>query len=277
VIQAATTKRMQDRAAEYSERETERATAADLSEELSAPEIDAWLEALPARRRTLALFLYASGLNPQEMADATGLPPAALAGEFRGVKNDLLKFFRSEVSSTPPPPIPGPAMEYRIGGPNLAGLLAPAAPPPQATPAGSGPASAPANAPRLRITGIAPDIYAGWSMLASATGLPPERTLEIGEPLLLEPDAPGHRRMIVTAAEEVSDPHDQVRRFLLKAYAIDAEREGAGLRDTYHLGAAALDNARARDTLRNTSLAAIEVARCLWLDYGTAEDPGLCR
>lgn len=279
MIQDATTKRMQDRSAEYSERETEAATAADLSEELSAPEIDAWLEALPARRRTLALFLYASGLKPQDMAEATGLPATALAAEFRDVKGDLLKFFRSEASSAPPPPIPGPAMEYRVAGPSLAGLLAPPQPGAPASPMVA-PAveKTPApNAPKLRITGIAPDIFAGWSLLATATGLPPDRTLEIGEPLLLEPDAPGRRRMIVTAAEEISDPHDQTRRFLLKAYAVDAENEGAGLQDSFHLAAPAIDNPGARDTLRNASLAAIEVARCLWHDYGTAEDPGLCR
>jgi DNA-directed RNA polymerase specialized sigma24 family protein len=72
----ATLKRMQDAKAGYNVRQTEKATAADLSQELSAPEIDAWLDALPARQRVLALLLYAAGQTPQEMADAAGLPVA---------------------------------------------------------------------------------------------------------------------------------------------------------------------------------------------------------
>src|SRR5205823_15126420 len=120
------------------------------------------------------------------------------------------------------------------------------------------------------------DVYAGWSLLATVTRLPPERSLELADPILLEPDKPGRRRMIAIGAEEISDPKDNPRRFLLKAFAIDADKEGASLGDGFHLGAS-LDNAAALETLRNPSLAAIEIARCLWHDYGTGPDPGLCR
>ena len=263
----ATLKRLRDAKAGYSIRQTETATAADLSEELSAPEIDAWLDALPARQRVLALLLYAAGQTPQEMAAAVGLPVPALAAASHRVKADLLKFFRAEADSAPPPPIPpGPAMAYREAGQTLAALLKPAAAPASARP--------PAT---VRITGISGDIYAGWSLLATVTGFPADRSLEIDEPILVEPDRPGRRRMIVVAADEISDPHDASRRFLLKAFAIDADREGAGLHDGFHLGAATVDNPGARQTLRNPNLAAIEVARCLWHDYGTAGDPGFCR
>ena len=280
----ATVKRMQDKAADYSERETEQASAADLSEELSAPEIDAWLEALPPRRRALALFLYASNLKPKDVADAVGLPEAAVAPEFRGVKGDLLRFFRAEVTTAPPPPIPGaPGMEYRVAGQNLAALMQPPVPGPPLTP-GADPAGRPV-APKpdptgpkasVRITGIAGDIFSGWSLLATVTGLSPERGLDISEPVLVEPNAAGRRRMVVVAADEISDPHDQTRRFLLKAYAIDADKEGSGLQDSFRLSIAKFDNPRARDTLRSSRLAAIEVSRCLWADYGTGEDPGFC-
>jgi len=77
----------------------------------------------------------------------------------------------------------------------------------------------------MRITGISPDIYSGWSLLATATGLPREQSLEIREPFLLEPDARGQKRMIVTGAAEITDPGDNPRRFLLKAFAIDAEEK----------------------------------------------------
>jgi hypothetical protein len=38
-----------------------------------------------------------------------------------------------------------------------------------------------------------------------------------------------------------------------------------------------VDNPQALNTLRNSGLAAIEVARCLQYNYGTAEDPGFCQ
>ena len=239
----------------------EHATAADLSEELSVQEIDAWLDALPARRRALALMLYATDLVPQEMADAVGLSPATLPAAFRGVKADLLKFLRAESDSAPSPPPARPALEYREAGQPLAGLLQPAA-------------ALPATA---RITGISSDIYAGWSLLATVRGLAAERSLDLDEPILLEPDRPGRKRMIVVGLDEMSDPHDAPRHFLLKAFAIDADKEGSGMHDGFHLAAAALDNPEARRTLDNPNLAAIEIARCLGHDYGTAGDPGLCR
>jgi len=265
----ATIKRLQDGKAGYSDRQTEKATAADLSEELSAQEIDAWLDALPARQRALALFLYASGLSHQQMADAVGLSPAGLPAGFRGVKTDLLRFFRAESDGAPgPASAPGPAMQYRVGGLTLARLLKPAPPAPNTTDL-----QPPA---KVRITGISSDIYAGWSLLATVTGLPPDTSLDLAEPILVEPDRPGRRRMIAVAAEEISDRQDNPRRFLLKAFAIDGDREGAALHDSFHL-VGALDNGAAQQTLRNRSLAAIEIARCLWHDYGTGPDPGLCR
>ena len=78
--------------------------------------------------------------------------------------------------------------------------------------------------------------YRGFAIV---TKVPPDRSVEISEPFLLEPDAPERRRMIVTAVDEISDPHDAPRRFLIKAYAIDADKEGAGLRDG-PLGAAGI-------------------------------------
>lgn len=260
LIRDATISRLQDEDAGYSDKQTEKATAADLSEELSAPEIDSWLDALTARQRALALFLYASEPTQDEIADAIGLPPDAVAAASRGVKDDLLKFFRADWTAAPPAPRDR-AIQHDAAGQDLAALLVP-----NSTVAAS-----------ARVTGISRDIYAGWSLLATVTGLPGDRNLELGAPILLAPDEPGHRRMIAVAVDEISDPHDKIRRFLVKAFAIDGDREGAGLRDSFHLAAVRIDNAAAQQTLRNRSLACIETARCLWHDYGTADDPGLCR
>lgn len=284
IARDATLKRMHDPKGDYSEKETAASTAADLSEELSVDEIDAWLDGLPTRQRSLALFLYSPHPNRKEVADAVGLPPAALTSEFGSVKGGLLRFFRSETDVAPPPPSPaGPAMQYSVAGATLGGLLKPPGAPPAAT--GSPPAKPPPTKPpptgatpsNVRITGISQDIYAGWSLLATITGLPADRSLDVDAPILLEPDTPGRRRMIVVGVEEISDRHDQTRRFLLKAYAIDGDKEGSGLGDTFHLAATGIDNAQALATLNNRSLASIEVARCLWHDYGTGVDPGLCR
>lgn len=277
----ATLRRLRDGEAAYSDAQVDNATAADLSEELSAPEIDAWLDALPPRRRALALLLYTPRPGEGAMAAAVGLQPAALAQGFRAAKTDLLRFFRAEadgdatVGGDAPPPR-RPALEFRIAGPTLAGLLNPV-PPAAAAVAASPAPEPPAASPKIRITGISSDFYAGWSLLATVSFLPSGQSLDIPQPILLEPDRPGHKRMIVVAADEVSDPHDTPRRFLLKAYAIDADKEGAGLADGFHLAAATIDNRAALHTLANRSLAAIEVARCLWHDYETAADPGLCR
>ena len=67
------------------------------------------------------------------------------------------------------------------------------------------------------------------------------------------------------------------RRYLVKAYAIDGDKDGAGLHDGFHIAAGRIDNAAALRTLANHTLAAIETARCLGYDYGTAADPGFCR
>ena len=83
LIRDATLRRMQDANTGYGEAQTAKATAADLSEELSAPEIDAWLDALPARQRALALSLYASDATHDEITDAVGLPPDGLTGAAR--------------------------------------------------------------------------------------------------------------------------------------------------------------------------------------------------
>ncbi len=282
IARDATLKRMHDPKGDYSEKEIAASTAADLSEELSVDEIDAWLDGLPTRQRSLALFLYSPHPDRKEVADAVGLPPAALTSEFGSVKGGLLRFFRSETDVAPPPPSPaGPAMQYSVAGATLGGLLKPpSAPAPGSLPAGSSPVgSPPAGAARsnVRITGISQDIYAGWSLLATVTGLPADRSLDVEAPILLEPNTPGRRRMIVVGVEEISDRHDQTRRFLLKAYAIDGDKEGSGIGDTFHLAATGIDNAQALATLGNRSLASIEIARCLWHDYGTGVDPGLCR
>jgi DNA-directed RNA polymerase specialized sigma24 family protein len=262
VISDATVNRMADPKSGYSDRQTERASAADLSEELSSQEIDAWLDALPARERALALLLYASNVTREEMADAVGLSLPALAVAFRGAKIDLLKFFREEWIDAPPPPTqPSPGMEYREAGVPLADLIRP----------DSG------RAFTAHITGISGDIFAGWSLLATLPGLPADRNLDLAQPILVEPDRPGRKRMIVVGADEIGSPHELPRRFLLKAFAIDGDREGAGLHDTFRFSAAALDNPQAQQTLRNPSLTSIEIARCLWFDYRTGVDPGLCR
>lgn len=266
LIRDATIRRMQDPHADYNAAQTEKATAADLSEELSAPEIDAWLDALPPRQRALAVSLYASAATPREIAAALGLPAGGVDAALRGVKTDLLQYYRADWNAAPPPPVPSdPPLEYREAAQPLAALLAP-----QPTSAAGNPAA------KMRITGISPDIYAGWSLLATVTGLPPGRGLQLNGPILLEPDRPGHRRMIAVALDEISDPHDATRRFLLKAYALDDAKEGSGLNDGFHLGAAKIDNPAALQTLHNRLLAAIEIARCLAYDYGTDIDPGLC-
>jgi hypothetical protein len=261
LIRDAAVKRLLDKTAGYSARQTEKATAADLSEELSAEEIDAWLAALPARQRALALFLYAEQPTAKQIADAVGLPAAGLPAAFHDVKGDLLRFFTANWNAPVPPPVPAaPAIEYREAPAELPALIAPA----------------PEQPATVRISGISTEIYAGWSLLLSLTGLPAERSLELDKPIIFEPDAAGQRRMLAVALDEIGDPHDATRRFLVKAYAIDGDKEGAGLRDTFHVGAP-LANPAAEQTLGNRRLAAIETARCLWHDFATAPDPGLCR
>ena len=130
--------------------------------------------------------------------------------------------------------------------------------------------------PSLKVTGISDDLYSGWSLLATGYNLPRDQRVSINRPVMLEPDGTGVKRMLVVDIAEIGDPRAATRHFLLKAYAIDAEKEAAGLRDSFHVGAA-LDNEEAKKTLANSSLSSIEVARCLWHDFGTGQDPGLCR
>jgi DNA-directed RNA polymerase specialized sigma24 family protein len=314
-----TSKLLRDTSRDYSPQQLEKATAADLSQELSTPEIDAWLDGLPPRQRAVALFLYASDVQPSDVAAAIGLPADSMGRAVATTKINLLQFFRDDADSAIPTAagLPSvrpaavvatrsPSMEIsapgfspsstrgssatglRSGsGPRSTPPAAPNTPPMSINPAPADPApvaAAPlppnsvagAPAAQLRITGISPDIYSGWSLLATATGLPREQSLEIRKPFLLEPDARSQKRMIVTGAAEITDPGDNPRRFLLKAFAIDADREGAGLRSGFHLGAPRIDNAKALATLRNGSLSSIEMTRCLWHDYG-APDPGLCQ
>lgn len=280
LAEATTEMLLADKTHRYSPHQLARATAADLSEELSTDEIDAWLNDLPPRQRALALFLYASDIRPEEAAGAVGLTPKAIGPAFSGAKTGLMHFFRNDAA--PPAAAAGktPAMQINdrgAFGQPFAALLN------SATAKGAGPATAPAaesaaatQPPILRITGISSEIYAGWSLLATVTGLDHGQPLDIAEPFLLDPDKPGCKRMIVADAVEISGPADNPRRFLLKAYAIDPDAAGSGVRDTFHFGAARIDNPQALQTLRNRRLSSIEVARCLGHDYG-GTDPGLCR
>jgi DNA-directed RNA polymerase specialized sigma24 family protein len=281
----------------YSARDMARVTAADLSEELSSQEIDTWLNSLPPRQRVVALFLYASDVTPREIAAAVGEPPGALVRESAASKADLLRFFRQEWEAIPLGGNSGPAMQYREAGPTLTGLLKStpepvaqpiaaraAAPPPEEMVDGEPmPRGAsiyttmPALTSSMRVTGISDDLYAGWSLLATITNLPRGQRVSIPEPFLLEPDGNGVKRVLVVDIAEIGDPYAVTRRFLLKAYAIDAQHDAAGLRDSFHLGTATIDNEEAKKTLANANLSSIEVARCLWFDYKTGEDPGLCR
>jgi DNA-directed RNA polymerase specialized sigma24 family protein len=290
----------------YMKRSAEKATAADLSQELSSHEIDQWLEAMPPRQRALSLFLYASDVTPQEIAAATGEPAAALTRQFNASKADLMRIFREEWAEPAAGPRTAPAMQYRTAGegftavmkaaaaPSPAAEAAPAAPDPgpAADPAAdpgpaADPAADPAPGPRgrnpaegllpsLRVTGISDDLYAGWSLIATGRNLVRGQRLSIAEPVVLQPDNANGRRMLVVDIAELGDPDAPVRHFLLKAYAIDAEKEAAGLHDSFHVGAP-LDNPEAKKTLANPGLSSIEIARCLWRDFGTGQDPGLCR
>lgn len=59
-------------------------TAADLSQELSSQE--RWLDPLPPRERALSLFLYASNVTPEEITEAAGEEPGAIAHQLRGAE-----------------------------------------------------------------------------------------------------------------------------------------------------------------------------------------------
>lgn len=265
-----------------------RATAADLSEELSSQEIDQWLDSLPPRQRALSLFLYASDVTPEQVAEAVGEPPGAVRRQDGASKTDLLRVYHEDWQEPPTGPRagPAPAMTFSESGDGFAALMKAAATPPPATGTDTAPpaAAAPADGKALtdgalsslKVTGISSDLYAGWSLLATARDLPAGQRVAVTEPFLLDPDNPAIKRMLVTGVAEIGDPNAPVRRFLLKAYAIDAGKDAAGLRDGFHVGAP-LTNEEARKTLANPDLSSIEIARCLWHDFGTGPDPGLCR
>jgi DNA-directed RNA polymerase specialized sigma24 family protein len=283
--EAAAAKRSGDKDNPYNKPLPDKLTAADLSQELSTPEIDQWLESQPPRQRALSLFLYASDVTPQDIAAAIGEPAGALTRQAAASKNDLMRLYREDWGDRPSGGRT-PAMMYReTGGAGIAALMkASAGPAPAPAPAAStDDPAAPLPAPRadgvlpaLQVTGISNDLYAGWSLLATGRNLPRGQRLSISEPFVLQPDGQGIKRMVVTDIAEIGDPNAPVRHFLLKAYAIDAEADAAGLRDTFHVGPV-VDNEEAKKTLANNSLSSIEVARCLWHDYGTGQDPGLCR
>jgi DNA-directed RNA polymerase specialized sigma24 family protein len=287
-----------DKDSPYVKKPVGKVTAADLSSELSSQEIDQSLDSMPPRERALSLFLYASKVTPQEIAAAVGEKPGAIARQLGASKADLMHIFDENWEEPISGPKADPAIKYTESGEGFAALMTatekpapsapPAAPAPDATASASGAPSAaapvtatPTDPPAgglgsLKVTGISDMIYSGWSLIATTQGLPRGQRIAITQPFLLEPDSPGIKRMLVTDVAEISDPDAETRRFLLKAYAIDADKDGAGLHDSFHVGAP-LDNAEAKKTLANPNLTSIEVTHCLWHDFGAGPDPGLCR
>ncbi|HEX5320839.1 MAG TPA: hypothetical protein VFW46_16895 [Stellaceae bacterium] len=244
-------------------------TAADLSQELTAAEIDAWLDGLPPLQRALALFQYASDVTPREVAGALGIEPLAFKRDTAASRNSLMSYFREQEDGiVNNPPAATPPIEYREAGTTFAKLLETAATPNQ---------SGAAVGPSLRISGISTDLYAGWSLLAIATGLPPDKGLDIVGPVVLATDGDNSKRMIAVAAAEITRPDEPIRRYLIKAYTVDGDEGGAGFHTTLHLVPGGVDNPEALKTLHTPGLANIEIARCLWHDYGRGPDPGLCR
>jgi len=295
---AAVARKSHDKDSPYAKNADGKVTAADLSQELSSQEIDQWLDSMPPRERALSLFLYASKVTPNEVAAAVGENPGAIAHQLGASKADLMHIYDENWEEPLSGPKAEPAMKYTMSGEGFAAVMTatekPASPSPPAAPApdatasadGAPPAMVPAAAtsiapPRgglgsLKVTGISDMIYSGWSLLATAQGLPRGQHIAVTQPFLLEPDSPGIKRMLVTDIAEIGSPDAETRRFLLKAYAIDADKDGAGLHDGFHVGSP-LDNADAKKTLANPNLTSIEVTRCLWHDFGTGPDPGLCR
>jgi DNA-directed RNA polymerase specialized sigma24 family protein len=236
-------------------------------------------EGLPALMKAKAP-VSAAPSDPQATSTAGDPPPPT--GAAAADKTDGLV-----AANDPPPPANAPPGAIVIAGPVVESAgdrrsqarAASAKRPTYNPPAPNAPPPAAANGsslPSLQVTGISEDLYAGWSLLATAHNLPRGQRVAIPGPFILEPDATGIRRMLVVDIAEIGDPKAATRRFLLKAYAIDGDKDAAGLHDTFHVGAA-LGNEEAKKTLANASLSSIEVARCLWHDFGTAEDPGLCR
>jgi hypothetical protein len=283
-----------DKNSPYLKKPAGKNTAADLSEELSSQEIDQWLNSMPSRERALSLFLYASNVTPKDIAEAVGEKPGAIVQQLGASKTDLLHIFDENWEEPLSGPNAEPAMKYTESGDGLQAAMAytetqaspPAAgsPPADATAGATDPPPAPASArgasgnglSSLKVTGISEMIYSGWSLLATAQGLPRGQRITVIQPFMLEPDSASVKRMVVTDIAEIGNPDAETRRFLLKAYAIDADKDGAGLRESFHMGKT-LDNPEAQKTLANPQLTSIEVTRCLWHDFGTAPDPGLCR
>jgi DNA-directed RNA polymerase specialized sigma24 family protein len=301
LARAAEAKRTRDKDSAYLRKPGGKVTAADLSEELSSQEIDQWLESMPPRERALSLFLYASNVTPRDIAEAVGEKPAGLSRRLDAGRANLMRIFDENWQEPAPASTrSGPAMQFSESGGGFAALMKTTAPPeaaPSAAPAPAGssptgnapaadaapaireaatPPSAGSGLGALKVTGISDVIYSGWSLLATARDLPRGQRVSVTQPFLLEPDSPRVKRMLVTDIAEIGDPSADTRRFLLKAYAIDADRDAAGVRDGFHLGAP-LTNDEARKTLANPTLSSIEVARCLWHDFGTGPEPGLCR
>lgn len=245
--------------------------AADLSQELTSSEIDAWLDGLPPLQRALALFQYASDVTRPEEEAALGIAPMALRKDSTAAKTNLMTYFHEDEEAAPNV-APRPPIEYRQAGTPVAKLLEVSAP------ASGPPAADGVPGATLRVTGISADLLAGWSLLAVASGLPPDRGLDIVAPIMLAVgEGDRQRRVIVVAADEITRPDAPLRRYLLKAYAIDGDGQGIGFHDVLHLVPGGINNAEAEKTLRMPGLANIEIARCLWHDYGTGPDPGLCR
>jgi len=299
LARAAEARRTRDKDSPYLRKPSGKVTAADLSEELSSQEIDQWLESMPPRERALSLFLYASNVTPRDIAEAVGEKPAGLSRRLDAGRTNLMHIFDENWQEPAAGGTrSGPAMQFTESGQGFAALMKPTAVPSAApapaenVPAGNAPAAdaappvreaAPGQAPSagsglgaLKVTGISDVIYSGWSLLATARDLPRGQRVSVTQPFLLEPDSPHVKRMLVTDIAEIGDPNADTRRFLLKAYAIDADKDAASVRDSFHLGAP-LANDEARKTLANPTLSSIEVARCLWHDFGTGPEPGLCR
>jgi hypothetical protein len=288
---AVVARKTRDKDSPYNRKPVGKNTAADLSQVMSSQEIDQWLNSLPPRERALSLFLYSSDVTPREIAAAVGEPAGAMAHQLAAGKADLLRIYSENWQEPISGPRADPAIKYSEAGEGFAALMKSAEPPASAPPpvattgagdAPPGPAPSPPLPPvggglsSLKVTGISADLFSGWSLLATARDLPRGQRLSVTQPFLLEPDAAGGKRMLVTDIAEIGRPDGETRRFLLKAYAIDADKNGASVRDSFHTGGP-LANDDARKTLANPNLSSIEVARCLWHDFATGPDPGLCR
>ncbi|MBV8776949.1 MAG: hypothetical protein JO258_07115 [Alphaproteobacteria bacterium] len=239
-----------------------------------------WEPPSPVSHGGPAIQFRVSGQGLGETARTAAVPAQPAAANLAGAANadsgpaaSASLDPPSTAAASPPAPTDNPA-SVNPSGTNPAG--SPPGPPAAAPAIRGVSAGGGGLLPALQVTGISDDIYAGWSLIATGHNLARGQPVAITEPLVLEPDGKGIKRMVVTDIVEIGDPRAATRHFLLKAYALDGDKDAAGLHETFHVGGS-LDNAEARKTLANASLSSIEVARCLWHDFGTAEDPGLCR